>query len=133
MFSVVRQILQSKKKICILCLNLNTEPVFKGFKHRNALFKHKSCVWLNLCVQILFVFKCFIFVFHFFLLHTYFMTAIKYISVFFVLFCRLAMVKYVLSLTNLLQQPGTVEWLMSWSYNREVTGSNPLYAVSLFL
>jgi hypothetical protein len=60
---------------------------------------------------------------------TLFMTAIKYISVF---FCRFAMVKYVLSLTNLLQQPGTAVWLMSWSYNREVFSSNSFYAESLF-
>jgi hypothetical protein len=34
------------------------------------------------------------------------------------------MVKYVLNLTSLLQQPVTAMWLTSWSYNREVIGSN---------
>jgi hypothetical protein len=53
-----------------------------------------------------------IFVLPFFLVDTFFMTAIEYIYIFFILFCRLALVKYVLSLTIILQQPVTAAWLV---------------------
>jgi hypothetical protein len=105
-------IIHSKKKTCILCLNLNTEPV----KHKNAKLKHKSCVWLNLCVRILFVLKCCIFVLHYFLVHTYFMT-VFFVCRFFLLFFQLAMIKYVLSQTNLLQQPDKI-WKLEVSLKK---------------
>jgi hypothetical protein len=40
--------LHSKKKTCNLCcLYVNTEPILSEFKYKNANFKHKSCVKLN--------------------------------------------------------------------------------------
>jgi hypothetical protein len=103
--------LHSKKKICNLCLNINTKNQLLNI---NLVFKFYLC--LN-----------YAFLFDLFCCTRYFMTAIKYICIFNILICRLIMKKYVLSI--LLQHPVTAVWLTFWFDNRALMVSNLYHSI----